>query len=143
MPQQVDFYILSQPGLAPELFACRLAQKAYRLGERILLHASSEQQAAELDSLLWTFDDGSFVPHGRIGSPAMDTTLSPVAIGNGSLPDWPCTLLVNVGDLAPQNLENVPRVAEIIANREQAKAAGRARYRAWQNHGITPVVHTI
>lgn len=63
-PGRVDFYVLAGPKPAARLrFACRLAEKAYRLDHRVHLQTGSAAEAEQLDELLWTFRQGSFVPH--------------------------------------------------------------------------------
>ena len=63
-PGRVDFYILAAADSAARLrFACRLAEKAYHLKHRVHLHTASAAAAADVDDLLWTFRQGSFVPH--------------------------------------------------------------------------------
>src|SRR3569832_2056639 len=64
---RVDFYILPDASTdGRERLACRLADKAYRLGHEVYIHARDRQHAARLDELLWTFRAGSFVPHQRV-----------------------------------------------------------------------------
>ena len=53
---QVDFYVLKDDSALNRVqFACRLADKAYRLGHRVYIHTESAQQTRQLDDLLWTF----------------------------------------------------------------------------------------
>ena len=61
---KVDFYVLGTSGdRARQHFACRLAEKAYRLDNTIHIRTIDQRAAEQLDELLWTFRDGSFVPH--------------------------------------------------------------------------------
>ncbi|MEA2080825.1 MAG: DNA polymerase III subunit chi, partial [Pseudomonadota bacterium] len=61
---QVDFYLLQDDSAQNRIsFACRLADKAYRLGNRVFIHTESAEQSRRLDDLLWTFQQNSFVPH--------------------------------------------------------------------------------
>ncbi len=61
---RVNFYLLEGSGeRACELFACRLAEKAYRMTHRTFIHTPSAAAAGKVDDLLWTFRDGAFVPH--------------------------------------------------------------------------------
>ena len=62
---QVDFYVLTAADRRSRLTtACRLAEKAYDQGLRVAVRTSSPAETAEVDELLWTFSDRSFVPHG-------------------------------------------------------------------------------
>ena len=78
---RVDFYVLSQSGeQARQLFACRLAEKAYRLDNSVYILAHDQAAAEKIDELLWTFRDGSFVPH-HLASPGTADLPSPVCVG--------------------------------------------------------------
>ena len=78
---RVDFYVLAGTGEpSRHRFACRLAEKAYRLNNTVHIHTASQQQAELLDELLWTFRDGSFVPHELLGVAGRHTN-APVTIG--------------------------------------------------------------
>jgi DNA polymerase IIIc chi subunit len=45
------------------LDACRLIEKLYLAGERVVVWFADEGKAAIFDTYLWTFSDTSFVPH--------------------------------------------------------------------------------
>ena len=60
---KVDFYLLGEGADSRERIACRLAEKAWRLGNRVYVLAPDQAAAQALDELLWTFSQGSFVPH--------------------------------------------------------------------------------
>ena len=63
-PPQVDFYLLAAPDPRARLTAaCRLAEKAYEQGLKVVVRTASPAETAEFDELLWTFADRSFVPH--------------------------------------------------------------------------------
>ncbi|HVY52312.1 MAG TPA: DNA polymerase III subunit chi [Devosia sp.] len=47
-----------------------LLEKSLERGWRVVVETSSSERAAALDSLLWTYRDDSFLPHGVIGDPA-------------------------------------------------------------------------
>ena len=62
---KVDFYILPSADPSARLdFACKLTEKAWRMGHRIYLHCSDAAQRDDLDARLWAFKGESFVPHG-------------------------------------------------------------------------------
>src|ERR1700712_2443607 len=61
---RVDFYVLAEATAAGRLkLACRLAEKAYLAAQVALVWHTDPRELKELDDLLWTFMDGSFVPH--------------------------------------------------------------------------------
>ena len=137
---QVDFYILSQPQQRA-LFACRLAEKIYRLGHRVYIHTANAEQAQALDELLWTFSSGSFVPH----ECAEDNvaTQSPVVIGFRDTSTVTADVLINTTDEFPASYKNFARVAEVVDGADAAKAKGRDRFRMYRERGEQLESHPI
>ncbi len=143
---RVDFYVLEDAGeAARERFACRLAEKAYRLENRVFVHAGSSAAARRMDSLLWTFRDASFVPH-VLDGPELEPALAgatPVRIGAGDEPDFEAELLVNLADEVPLFFSRFDRVAEIVPADAEARAAMRERYRFYRDRGYDMETHKI
>jgi len=76
-----DVYGLAQVDeRARHVRAGKRAEKAWRLDNTVYIHAGSRADAEQLDKLLWTFRDGSFVPHGLAGRND-GTESSPIMIG--------------------------------------------------------------
>ncbi len=46
--------------------ACKLAEKAYLASQTVLVWHTDAAELRTFDALLWTFNDGSFVPHEAI-----------------------------------------------------------------------------
>lgn len=139
--QRVDFYLLNQH--VPDgklLFACRLSKKALAQGMTAFIQTSDDKQAAKLDDMLWTFDQGSFVPH-RMDRDAGDP--APVVIGiqapGGNRPD---VLIALAGD-APDNLQGFGRIAEVVDATEQDKQSARQRYKIYKEQGCELNTHPI
>ena len=143
---RVDFYILEDArDQARERFACRLIDKAFRLKNRVYVHAGSDAAAQRLDALLWTWSDSSFVPH-LIDAPGLDPELAgatPVRIGAGDEPGFEAELLVNLGDEVPGFFSRFDRVAEIVSADAGARAAMRERYRYYRDRGYELNNHKI
>ena len=138
---QVDFYVLSAAGEgARHHFACRLAEKAYRLDNRVHIHAGDADTVRRLDELLWTFRDGSFVPHEIAGSGQPE---APVTIGCEALPDDAPDLLINLADAVPERVESFPRVAEVVSSDDECKALSRQRFVAYRDKGHTLDTHNL
>ncbi len=140
---KVDFYILPATGeIARQQFACRLAEKAYRLENRVHIHVSDRDNLQILDDLLWTFRDGSFVPHEVIGiSPGEPA--SPVTIGCDEEPHTQCDLLINLGDTIPSRASSFPRVAEVVTSDEESKVQSRKRFVDYRDQGHTLDTHKL
>ena len=139
---QVDFYVLSRPGVNARLaFACRLAEKAYKLQHQVHIHAADTATAADLDDLLWTFRDGSFVPHDRLGS--SELTGAAVTIGWGDAKPGSCELLINVADETPEFADSFARIAELVSSDDDSKSHGRKRFAAYRENGCELESHKI
>ena len=138
---RVDFYVLSQTGeQARLLFACRLAEKVYRLDNSVYIHAPSQADAARLDDLLWTFRDGSFVPHEVVSSNKAE---APVTIGALPPAAGDIELLINLADDIPANSADLPRIAEIVSNDESSRQLSRQRYARYRELGHTLETHKL
>ena len=137
---RVDFYLLatSDPH-SRRVTACRVIEKAYRQGHKIYLHTSSEDETQMLDDLLWTFRQGSFVPHEV--NPA--SAEAPVVVGHGAAPEGMSDVLVNLGEDVPAGFERYARVAEFIDEDEAVKRAGRVRYKQYKDGGYSPETHKL
>lgn len=139
---RVSFYVLGQAGADLRLLlACRLAEKIYRQGKRIHLHCSDDGHCTHLDELLWTFRQGSFIPHARM---ADTDDPAPVTLGSDEPPaTGHCDVLVNLCDEVPLFFSRFERVAEIVDSAPDQRAQARARYQFYRDRGYPLETHTI
>jgi DNA polymerase-3 subunit chi len=140
---QVDFYILAAQARDDRFgLACRLTDKAWRQGRRVLLHTAGPEDARHLDGLLWSYRDQSFIPHGALGQ--ADPALNPVLIGNpGQDPGDEHDVLINLATEVPTFFSRFDRVLECVDNDEAARQASRDRYRFYKEHGYPLQTHAI
>ena len=139
---RVDFYVLKQPGAdARQVFACRLAEKAYRLDNRVHIHTASSADARRLDELLWTFRDGSFVPHHVLGTGADDE--APVTIGYGDAQPPSSELLINLCDEVPAIAASFARIAELVTSDDDSRQKSRQRFAAYRDSGDDIDTHKL
>lgn len=137
---QVDFYLV--PGDAPEnrlRFACRLTDKAYRLGNRVFIHTESAEQTRLLDDLLWTFQQNSFIPHDLY----RDTANAPVLLAHDAEPDASSQVLINLAAEVPLFFSRFERVAELVNQDSEIRRAGRSRYSFYKERGYPLRTHEI
>ena len=73
---QVDFYHLTATPLDRVL--PQIAERVVAGGNRLLVVAGDDEQAAQLDRLLWSYKPDSFLPHARLG--AADDAAQPILI---------------------------------------------------------------
>lgn len=140
---QIDFYVLTASGeIARHQFACRLAEKAYRLENRVHIRVADAETVQKLDELLWTFRAGSFVPH-EVSGTGSHSAASPVTIGYDALPSAQPDLLINLGDTIPDSTSSFPRVAEVVTSDEGSKAQSRERFVHYRDQGHTLNTHKL
>lgn len=143
---QVDFYILpNDSGDGRLLLACRIADKALQQNQQVLINTDSATDNARLDELLWTFSQGSFVPHRVIDSAAArERPLEPVLIGSGTVPegdDW--HVLINLAADVPDFFSRYRRVAELVDGNPQRREQGRERFRFYRDRGYELNTHQV
>lgn len=139
---RIDFYLLKadQP-LMRQRYACRIAEKAFALGHRVHIHMPSAESARAMDELLWTYRDGSFVPH-EVESDATDGDC-PVVIGFQAEPSGDCDVLINLAPEVPLFFSRFERVAEILDENPETRGQGRERYRFYRDRGYELNHHDI
>jgi DNA polymerase-3 subunit chi len=141
---RVDFYVLSDPtpAAAPG-FACRLSERAWKSGHRVVILVTDESSAKRMDELLWTFRDDAFIPHvyatsdtrGNLDEPVVVCTDVATALSSLEHDRESPSLLINLCDAVPLSRERFDRIAEIVPADEQSKHNGRDRYRVYREGG--------
>ena len=137
---QVDFYVLKQGAPGNRLaLTCRLVEhiRATR-GFRILVHCPDPRQARELDRLLWTYRDESFLPHGLVGE--TDPELTPILISADGHPEDEHQVLINLDREVPEFFSRFERLCEPLDHDPVVRDAGRKRYAYYRDCGY-PLKH--
>ena len=141
MPQ-VDFYVTDAAGDARLQLACRVTEKAYLAGLRVLVWCRAEGELGRFDELLWTFADRSFVPHETLVA-ADAPVAAPVVLSAGiepaSLPDAVLNLDADIPPIALR----ASRVLEFIDGEATRRTAGRERFRRYRDQGLYPNTHKV
>jgi len=139
---QVDFYLLRDDSAQNRVrFACRLADKAYRLGNRVFIHTESAEQTRQLDDLLWTFQQNSFVPHAIYQ--AAQHKPPPVLLAHNAEPDASIQVLINLAAEVPLFFSRFERVAELVNQNAGIRQQGRSRYSFYKDRGYPLRTHEI
>lgn len=138
---EIDFYVLADatPG-GRELTACRIAEKAFMLGHRVLVNVADAADARAMDERLWTFRDGAFLPHALLDG--ADAT-TPVLIGAGEEPADLPYLLINLAGTVPAFFTRFERVAEVVNDEPAVRDAGRERFRFYRDRGYSLRTHKL
>ncbi|MCW8125298.1 DNA polymerase III subunit chi [Microbulbifer halophilus] len=137
---RIDFYVLqSDRPYEGDIFVCRLAEKAYRAGMRVLLAVDDRQRAEQLDGLLWTFREDSFLPHALQGAEQR----AAVEINCGEEPGPHHGLLINLCSEVPGWFSRFERLAEIVVQQPRALERSRSRFSHFRDRGYPLQSHRI
>jgi len=139
---EVDFYILKDK--APQAgmqFACRLAEKIFKDGHQVYINTTSGQQLKQLDDLLWTFRQGSFLPHTVCTS--NEPEAAPILLGHAIEPDGPSDVLVNLAEDIPAFFSRFSRVTELVSGDDTQRETARTRYKFYKDRGYTVRSHQL
>lgn len=138
---RVDFYILPESAAEARLrFACRLAAKASRMGNRVLIASASADEGQQLSQLLWSLQPESFVAHDL---PADKAQASPILVSWDG--DWADhhDLLINLTATIPPNFSRFHRLAEIICQQPDLLALKREHFGFYRERGYPIQSHPI
>ena len=139
---RIDFYIVdSDEESSRALLACRLAEKAYSLKNRIYIYTTDELQTNELDDLLWTYRAGSFLPHQQLE--AEDDPNCPVLIGHADAPEGLSQVLINLDVAVPLFFSRFERVVEIVNQEENQRQQARERFKYYRDRGYDLHSHNL
>jgi DNA polymerase-3 subunit chi len=140
---RVDFYVLEGQSPSGRLkLACKLAEKAYLASQTVLVWHTDPAELKAFDALLWTFNDGSFVPHEALSGGAASSD-SPVLLSSGVTLSGNVDIIINLAPDLPPCLSRTPRVVEIIDGDDARRRAGRTRFKAYRELGVQPASHNI
>ena len=140
---RVDFYVVAGSGdQARRQFACRLAEKAYRLNNSVHIEVADGATAQIMDELLWTFRDGSFIPHDVLASGA-DESLAPVTVGCEPSDQLKADLVINLTNEIPAVTNTASRIAEIVTSDNDGKVFARQKFATYRKDGHTLETHKI
>ncbi len=139
---RISFYLLqdAQPQ-ARLLTACRLAEKVYQSGSQLYVHAVDEAQTQQLNQLLWTFRQGSFIPHERADQ---DDETSPILIGHTPQPPPRINdVLLNLAIEVPVFFSRFERVLEVVGSQAEEREQARSRFRFYRDRGYELETHEL
>lgn len=134
----IDFYFNAQDRLQ---VACRLAGKAMKQSQRVLIYAPDAETAGRVDRMLWTWPAIGFVPHCAVHAPLAAET--PVLIASGGEMVEGCELLLNLGADCPPHFERFARLLEVVSADEAEKEKGRSRFRFYRERGYRITSHDL
>lgn len=136
MASEVNFYHLTKASLEEAL--PRLLAKTLQAGERAVVMLGSSERVDALNTHLWTFDPGSFLPHGSVKDG--ESARQPVWLTHLDENPNGATFLFIADHARSEKVDNYKRCFELFDGRdESAVAQARERWKAYKAAGHTVV----
>jgi DNA polymerase III subunit chi len=129
---EIGFYHLLSTPLERAL--PKLLERAWAQGHRILVRAGSAERVQQLDALLWTYEEASFLPHGSVRDG--NTAAQPIWLTHDSDNPNHASMLVLVDGVEAEDLASFDRCADLFdGNDAETVAAARGRWRKARQAG--------
>ena len=142
---RIDFYILPETAKPPEgrvMTTCRLCDKAATGGQRVFVYAPESAAADAVDGALWSFRQGSFISHERLGA-TLEEPLPAVLIGAAEPPPSHQQVMINLGNEVPAFFSRFDRVLEIVDGDAAQRAESRVRFKFYRDRGYELTTHNL
>ena len=138
---RVSFYVGNSQSLQARLrLACKLVEKAHMQALNTYIHLDSHSSCQQLDELIWTYSDLSFIPHSM--APAQEDGVK-VQLGFDHEPMENCDFLINLSNEVPEFFPRFVRLAEILDQDSEILQAGRTRYKFYRDRGYNMDYHQL
>jgi DNA polymerase-3 subunit chi len=139
---RVDFYLLKDNHSdAVWRVACRLLEKAYQNQLQVFVCCKTKEDAEYLDSLLWTYQAESFLPHALVWDKLAQR--APIEIGIEYPLNTDSELILNLTHHLPTFSERLQRIMEIVPADDAEKFISREHYRAYREKNCELHTHSI
>lgn len=143
---KVDFYVMENMGRMQALRElCLLLENPYETGTPVYIHTAAKDDAEQLDKLLWTYRDDSFLAH-QIKEAGNENS-SPIMIGIDDTPaQTPIqidSVLVNLTTGIPAFYQQFGRIIEIVFSDPAAQQSARDRFRQYREKGCELNTHKL
>jgi len=116
--------------------------KAWQQGDRVCVLCDTEEQALELDDLLWNFTPEAFIPH-SIAKAATTPCSDPVGIllYPPAAVDWDTVIVLS--SALPEDADQYRRLALVAHNDPAVLNQARGHYKQLRSLGIEARVHDM
>ncbi|MFA6409486.1 MAG: DNA polymerase III subunit chi [Gammaproteobacteria bacterium] len=137
MHQEAIFYLFPEPSIAECLRdVCHLVEKCYLDGKKVFIQSAIPNVLQQLDDLLWTFHDTSFLPHSLFQANEAIAENFSILLGSGENIPLNQEVLINLCSSTLSCYKQFQQILEIVPDDENIKAAARERYKLYQTEGF-------
>jgi DNA polymerase-3 subunit chi len=140
---RIDFYILPEgDDVSLVMTTCKLCDKAAQGGAITYVHVPEPAVADALDAALWSFRQGSFIAHERLGG-TLEKPLPLVLIGHAEPPADYHGVMINLDTEVPPFFSRFERVLEIVQGDASTRAQSRTRFKFYRDRGYELTTHNL
>ncbi len=133
--RRIDFYHLQKQHLEDVL--PKLLEKAYATGNKIVVKVGNEERVDFLNSLLWTYNDTSFLPHGSKKDGYADNQPIWLTTDNDNPNEATFLFLVDGASIDMETLTKFERIFNIFdGNTEESLTQARQFWKALKQENI-------
>jgi len=142
---RIDFYKLASGDLRLRRYVvCRITEKAWRTGISIYIRTADHEEARLLDDMLWTFRQGSFIPHALLPEKGEIPDNVSVLIGiQREPPSGYAGLLIDLQMDHTGRIEAFERIIVVLYEDQQILQHGRQRYKEYREAGHQIETHFL
>jgi DNA polymerase-3 subunit chi len=117
------------------IYVCKLIEKGYKQNiNPIFIKTDTQEQAEELDKILWTFRQESYIPHAIVNLDINNT--QPVQIGWMDHEIKDAEAIINLSEGMPDITNHLKKIHEIIENIDKKKEKARERWKKYKSIGF-------
>lgn len=118
------------------LSTCKVIKEYYHLGNKIIVLCDDKEQVNNLDKLLWTFEQVSFIPHTSDINydPITSVLLLDKNYANKNINKKDYNVILNLTN--DTILDDVEIIIEIVGNNNEQKKISREKYHFYKKNNI-------
>ena len=137
----VNFYILSQNDILNALNTiCRIIEKAFEQKNTIFVYSPNEYITNDLDQMLWTFKESSFIAHTTLEE---QIQYSPVYINHVIKSIDPFSIIINLTPKTITPTNTINKIIEFVYNDKAQKQLSREKYLFYKNNNLNLTTYKI
>lgn len=112
----------------------KLLEKAHGSGARLLVVAGNEERVDYLNNLLWSYDPGSFLPHGSAKDGHDEQ--QPIYLSTETKAPNQARMLLTTDGIVPDSPEDFDRILDMFdGNDPESLTRARQRWTLYKNNG--------
>tara|TARA_A100001011_G_scaffold390584_1_gene474340 strand:- start:797 stop:1231 length:435 start_codon:yes stop_codon:yes gene_type:complete len=117
---------------------CKIIKKFYEEGKKILVSSKNSILIDDLNKLLWTFEQLSFIPHSTSKDYDSFTPvlLTETGYKNDSIIKKDYNIFINLDDEVKTDYYNYEVVIELVSGNEHQKNLAREKYLYYKNNRL-------